>query len=77
MPKTDPFFQYAVKIAVVPEEEIGVRLADMGIDPARDVRQLLMTHLHHDHTGGLHHFPTPRSSPPPNACVPPGASVGS
>ncbi len=34
-----------------------VRLADMSIDPARDVRQLLMTHLHHDHTGGLHHFP--------------------
>jgi glyoxylase-like metal-dependent hydrolase (beta-lactamase superfamily II) len=29
----------------------------MGIDPARDVRQLVMTHLHHDHTGGLHHFP--------------------
>ncbi len=57
MPKTNPFFQYAVKIIVAPEEEIGVQLADMGIDPARDVRQLLMTHLHHDHTGGLHHFP--------------------
>jgi len=57
MPKTNPFFRYAVQINVAPEEEIGVRLADMGIDPARDVRQLLMTHLHHDHTGGLHHFP--------------------
>ena len=57
MPKTNPFFQYAVRINVAPEEEIGVRLTDMGIDPARDVRQLWMTHLHHDHTGGLHHFP--------------------
>jgi len=38
MPKTNPFFQYAVRINVAPEEEIGVRLTDMGIDPARDVR---------------------------------------
>jgi len=52
LPRTNPFFQYAVQIKVAPEEEIGVRLADMGIDPARDVRQLVMTHLHHDHTGG-------------------------
>ena len=57
LPRTNPFFQYAVKIKVAPEEEIGVRLAAMGIDLARDVRQLVMTHLHHDHTGGLHHFP--------------------
>ena len=52
LPRTNPFFQYAVQIEVAPEEEIGVRLADMGIDPAREVRQLVMTHLHHDHTGG-------------------------
>lgn len=29
----------------------------MGIDPARDISAVLLTHLHHDHTGGLHHFP--------------------
>ncbi len=57
LPRTNPFFQYAVQIKVAPEEEIGPRLTEMGIDPARDVRQLIMTHLHHDHTGGLHHFP--------------------
>jgi hypothetical protein len=27
------------------------------VDPARDIRQVVMTHLHHDHTGGLEHFP--------------------
>ena len=57
LPRTNPFFQYAVQIRVAPEEEIGPRLTAMGIDPARDVRQVIMTHLHHDHTGGLHHFP--------------------
>jgi glyoxylase-like metal-dependent hydrolase (beta-lactamase superfamily II) len=57
LPRTNPFFQYMVQIGVAPEEEIGPRLTAMGIDIARDVRQLVMTHLHHDHTGGLHHFP--------------------
>jgi N-acyl homoserine lactone hydrolase len=41
---------------VEPEEEIGPQLKRLGIQP-RDVRWVVMTHLHTDHAGGLHHFP--------------------
>jgi glyoxylase-like metal-dependent hydrolase (beta-lactamase superfamily II) len=42
---------------VAPYEEIGARLHDMQIDPRRDISGVILTHLHHDHTGGLDHFP--------------------
>ncbi len=57
LPRTNPFFQREVQIRVAPEEEVGPRLSSMGIDPRTDLRAVVMTHLHHDHTGGLHHFP--------------------
>jgi glyoxylase-like metal-dependent hydrolase (beta-lactamase superfamily II) len=41
---------------VGPEQEIGPRLERLGITPG-DVRWVVMTHLHTDHAGGLHHFP--------------------
>ena len=41
---------------VEPQEEIGPQLERLGIRPA-DVRWVVMTHLHTDHAGGLHHFP--------------------
>jgi N-acyl homoserine lactone hydrolase len=41
---------------VEPEQEIGPQLELLGISPG-DVRWLVMTHLHTDHAGGLHHFP--------------------
>jgi glyoxylase-like metal-dependent hydrolase (beta-lactamase superfamily II) len=40
---------------VEPEQEIGPQLERLGISPC-DVRWLVMTHLHTDHAGGLHHF---------------------
>jgi glyoxylase-like metal-dependent hydrolase (beta-lactamase superfamily II) len=41
---------------VEPEQEIGPQLERLGIRRG-DVRWVVMTHLHTDHAGGLHHFP--------------------
>ena len=55
-PRWSPFFRFAVRERVEPEEEIGPQLERLGIRPS-DVRRVVMTHLHTDHAGGLHHFP--------------------
>lgn len=55
-----PFFQFEVSVNVAPEEEVGPQLKAMGINPASDLEAVLMTHLHHDHAGGLAHFPHSR-----------------
>jgi len=55
-PEWHPFYRWAVKMFVGPEDEIGVQLLKLGIAPA-DVRWVILTHLHTDHAGGLHHFP--------------------
>jgi N-acyl homoserine lactone hydrolase len=54
-PRWQPFFRFAVRERVEPEQEIGPQLERLGIAPA-DVRRVVMTHLHTDHAGGLHHF---------------------
>src|SRR5690606_37675302 len=56
-PGWNPFFKQ-VSIKVAPHEEIGPRLLAMGIDPADVI--VVLTHFHHDHTGGLDHFPHSR-----------------
>jgi glyoxylase-like metal-dependent hydrolase (beta-lactamase superfamily II) len=48
--------RHSTEIRVAPEEEIGPQLNALGIR-CKDVRLVVMTHLHHDHDGGLHHFP--------------------
>ena len=55
-PRRQPFFRFAVRELVQPEQEIGPQLKRLGILPA-DVRRVVMTYLHTDHAGGLHHFP--------------------
>jgi N-acyl homoserine lactone hydrolase len=55
-PRWSPFFRFAVRERVEPEQEIGPQLERLGISP-REVRWVVMTHLHTDHAGGLHHFP--------------------
>jgi len=54
-PSWHPFYRRASRFSVHPEEEIGPQLRALGIAP-RDVRQVVLTHLHTDHSGGLAHL---------------------
>ncbi|HEY3186900.1 MAG TPA: N-acyl homoserine lactonase family protein [Solirubrobacteraceae bacterium] len=55
-PRGHPFFRFGLREWVAPDEEIGPQLQRLGIQPG-DVRSVVLTHLHTDHAGGLHHFP--------------------
>lgn len=57
LPKWHPYYGTSVEFDVKPEDEIGPKLKKLGINPARDVRKVIMTHLHTDHAGGMYHFP--------------------
>lgn len=54
-PLWHPFYRRAVHFAVRPEDEIGPQLRAAGFS-TRDVRQVVLTHLHTDHAGGLAHL---------------------
>jgi N-acyl homoserine lactone hydrolase len=51
-----PFIRWEVAFRIDREEEIGPQLRALGIG-ARDVKRVILTHLHIDHDGGLAHFP--------------------
>ena len=51
-----PYLRWEVAFRVAPEEEVGPQMRALGIGP-RDVKQVVLTHLHVDHDGGLAHFP--------------------
>ncbi len=55
-PRWQPYYKLAVRFHVKPEDEIGVQLKKMGISP-KDVKKVILTHMHTDHAGGLHDFP--------------------
>jgi glyoxylase-like metal-dependent hydrolase (beta-lactamase superfamily II) len=59
LPRWHPFFQFAVRFDIEPEQEVGPQLRQLGIN-ARDVKTVVLTHLHIDHDGGLAHFPHSR-----------------
>jgi glyoxylase-like metal-dependent hydrolase (beta-lactamase superfamily II) len=51
-----PLVQRAAKFKMTAEQEVGPQLKKIGLSPD-DVRWVVLTHLHQDHDGGLHHFP--------------------
>lgn len=55
-PSWHPFVRTSERRWVEPEEEVGPQLRLLGVDPTT-VRQVVMTHMHGDHAGGLSHFP--------------------
>lgn len=55
-PAWHPYFKLGVREWVDSNQEIGPQLKELGFSP-RDVRWVVMTHMHTDHAGGLAHFP--------------------
>jgi N-acyl homoserine lactone hydrolase len=51
-----PYHRWNVAFRIEREEEIGPQLRALGVGP-RDVKRVVLTHLHADHDGGLSHFP--------------------
>ncbi len=51
-----PYHRWQVAFRVEREEEIGPQLRALGVG-RRDIRRVVLTHLHVDHDGGLAHFP--------------------
>jgi N-acyl homoserine lactone hydrolase len=54
-PRWHRYFRLAVQLDVTPEQEVAPQLLKLGIRPD-DVQTVILTHLHTDHAGGLHHF---------------------
>src|ERR671919_623774 len=55
-PSWHPYFRTGLREWIAPEQEVGRQLERLGFSPG-EVRWVVMTHLHTDHAGGLHHFP--------------------
>jgi glyoxylase-like metal-dependent hydrolase (beta-lactamase superfamily II) len=53
-PRWHPFYQRSSQFQVTPDDELGPQLQGMGLRP-RDIREVVFTHLHTDHAGGLGH----------------------
>jgi N-acyl homoserine lactone hydrolase len=51
-----PYVRWETAFRIDRAEEIGPQLRALGVGP-RDVKRVVLTHLHIDHDGGLEHFP--------------------
>ncbi len=54
-PRWHPYYRRAAAFAIAPEEELGPTLTRLGLR-VKDVRTVLLTHLHTDHAGGLQYL---------------------
>jgi N-acyl homoserine lactone hydrolase len=55
LPRWHPYFRLAVRFDIEREQEAAPQLSAIGIVP-RDVKTVVLTHLHIDHDGGLKDF---------------------
>jgi N-acyl homoserine lactone hydrolase len=46
-----------LRFSVRKDDEVGAQLLRMGINPRKDIRKVVLTHLHSDHADGLRFFP--------------------
>jgi glyoxylase-like metal-dependent hydrolase (beta-lactamase superfamily II) len=51
-----PYLRWEVRFRIEPKQEIGPQLRALGIG-SRDVKRVVLTHLHMDHDAGLRHSP--------------------
>src|SRR3569623_2091027 len=51
-----PFVRFEAMFQITPEQEVGPQLRARGIG-ARDVKKVVLTHMHLDHDAGIAHFP--------------------
>ena len=56
LPRWHPYFRLAVRFEIDREQEVGVQLGRIGIAP-RDVKMVVLTHMHIDHDAGLKDLP--------------------
>jgi glyoxylase-like metal-dependent hydrolase (beta-lactamase superfamily II) len=54
-PRWHPYYRLATRFEVPRECEIGPLLIAAGVEP-REISKVIITHMHTDHAGGLHHF---------------------
>ena len=59
LPRWHPYFRLAVRFEMEREQEAGPQLRALGIAP-RDVKTVVLTHMHIDHDGGLADFTASR-----------------
>jgi glyoxylase-like metal-dependent hydrolase (beta-lactamase superfamily II) len=55
-PAWHPYYRFGLRESVRAEQEIGPQIERLGFSTG-DVRRVVLTHLHTDHAGGIHHFP--------------------
>jgi N-acyl homoserine lactone hydrolase len=55
-PRWNPYYKLATRIDVPADQDIGGQIEALGFAPG-DVNTVVLTHMHTDHAGGLHHFP--------------------
>lgn len=54
-PSAHPYYAHALRVALASHDAIDAQLAAHGVTP-RDLRAVVLTHLHTDHVGGMHHL---------------------